>query len=92
LQKLWAGSTYEKGDLVDQVRDKLNIVLDIVKRSQDQVGFQVLPRRWVAERTFACLGRYRRLSKDYGHCTKSSEGIVCITSIHTMLKRLASHA
>lgn len=83
---------YEKGGLVDWVRDTLNIILDIVKRPPDQVGFQVLPRRWVVERTFAWLGRYRRLSKDYEHCTKSSEGVIYIASIHTMLKRVANHA
>jgi transposase len=41
------------------------------------------------ERTFAWLGRYRRLSKDYEKCTKSSEAMVYIASIHTMLKRIA---
>jgi putative transposase len=92
LRKLWADGIYEKGGLVDWVRDTLNIILDVVKRPPDQVGFQVLPRRWVVERTFAWLGRYRRLSKDYEHCTKSSEGVVYIASIHTMLKRVANHA
>jgi putative transposase len=92
LKKLWADGIYEKGGLVDWVRDTLNIVLDIVKQPPDQVGFQVLPRRWVVERTFAWLGRYRRLGKDYEHCTLSSEGVVYIASIHTMLKRVANHA
>ena len=92
LKKLWADGIYEKGGLVDWVRDTLDIILDIVKRPPDQVGFQVLPRRWVVERTFAWLGRYRRLSKDYEHCTQSSEGVIYIASIHTMLKRLANHA
>jgi putative transposase len=92
LKKLWADGIYEKGGLVDWVRETLNIILDIVKRPPDQAGFQVLPRRWVVERTFAWLGRYRRLSKDYEHCTKSSEGVVYIASIHTMLKRVANHA
>jgi putative transposase len=92
LKKLWADGIYEKGGLVDWVRDTLNIVLDIVKQPPDQVGFQVLPCRWVVERTFAWLGRYRRLGKDYEHCTLSSEGVVYIASIHTMLKRVANHA
>lgn len=92
IKKLWADGIYRKGGLVDWVRDTLNISLDIVDREPDQVGFKVLPRRWVVERTFAWLGRYRRLSKDYERCTKSSEGVIYIASIHTMLKRLASHA
>jgi len=70
----------------------LNIVLEIVERDPEQAGFKVLPRRWVVERTFAWLGRYRRLSKDYERCTKSSEGVIYIASIHTMLKRIAPTA
>jgi putative transposase len=89
LQKLWADGMYKKGGLIDWVRQNLQLVLDIVDREPGQVGFKVLPRRWVVERTFAWLGRYRRLSKDYEKCTKSSEGMVYIASIHTMLKRIA---
>ena len=83
-------TTYKKNGLVDWVHETLNIVLDIVAREPDQVGFQVLPRRWVVERTFAWLGRYRRLSKDYEKCTLSSEGMVYLASIHTMLRRIAA--
>jgi putative transposase len=90
LKKIWADGIYEKAGLVDWVRETLDITLEIVNRPPDQVGFQVLPRRWVVERTFAWLGRYRRLSKDYEHCTKSSEGVVYIASIHTMMKRIAA--
>lgn len=89
LKKLWADGMYQKNGLVDWVRDSLNITLEIVEREPDQVGFKVLPRRWLVERTFAWLGRYRRLSKDYEHCTKSSEAMLYLASIHTMLKRLA---
>jgi putative transposase len=42
----------------------------------------------VVERTFAWLGRYRRLSKDFERCCRSSEGMIYLASIHTMLKRL----
>jgi putative transposase len=64
--------------------------LDIVNREPGQKGFTVLPRRWVVERTFAWLGRYRRLSKDYEKCTKSSEGAVYVASINLMLRRLTA--
>jgi len=60
LKKLWADGIYSKGGLVDWVHETFGIVLEIVKRPPDQVGFQVLPRRWVVERTLAWLGRYRR--------------------------------
>jgi len=66
----------------------LDAILEIVEKAPDQKGSQVLPRRWVVERTLAWLSRYRRLSKDYECCPLSSEGTVYLASIHTMLKRL----
>lgn len=89
LQKIWADGGY-RGKLVDWVREHLDIILEIVERDPDLKYFQVLPRRWVVERTFAWLGRYRRLSKDYEKCTGSSEGMIYLASVHTMLKRLAA--
>ena len=89
LQKIWADGGY-RGRLVDWVHDQLAISLEIVERDPELTYFQVLPRRWVVERTFAWLGRYRRLSKDYEKCTDSSEGMIYLASVHTMLKRLAA--
>lgn len=76
--------------IVEWVHETFSIVLEVVERPPDQVGFQALPHRWVVERTVAWLGRYRRLSKDYEKCTKSSEGVVYIASIHTMMRRIAA--
>ncbi len=68
-------------------------IIEIVARPQDQKGFAVLPRRWVAgarwARTFAWLGRSRRLSKDYEALPETSETWIRIAMIHLMLKRLA---
>jgi transposase len=50
--------------------------------------FKVLPRRWVVERTFAWLGRYRRLSKDYERLSERGEGMVYAASIATMVRRI----
>jgi putative transposase len=52
-------------------------------------GFLRLPRRWVVERTFAWMGRSRRMSKDYEYLTRSSESMVCLTMIRLMVRRLA---
>lgn len=72
LRLIWADGGYA-GKLVDWVKAICLWVLEIVKRSDDVKGFQVLPHRWVVERTFGWLGRYRRLSKDYEGLTESSE-------------------
>jgi putative transposase len=51
-------------------------------------GFVILPKRWIVERTFAWLGRYRRHSKDYERNPATSEAMIYITMIHIMLRRL----
>lgn len=84
---IWADGGYA-GQLVDWVKASCGWVLEIVKRSDDVKGFQVLPHRWVVERTFGWLGRYRRLSKDYEGLTQSSEALVYAAMIHLMVKRL----
>jgi putative transposase len=88
LELLWADGGYA-GKLVQWVHDTFGWVLQIIKRSDDVKGFVVLPRRWVVERTFGWLGRFRRLSKDYEYLTDSSETMVYLAMIHIMLRRLA---
>ena len=87
LQLIWADGGYA-GKLVDWVRDICHWTLQIVKRSNAS-GFVVLPRRWVVERTFAWLGRYRRMSKDYEELPQSSECMIMIAMINLMSRRLA---
>jgi putative transposase len=62
--------------------------LEIVKREPGSKGFTVLPKRWVVERTFAWLGRNRRLSKDYERLTTTSEAWIHLAMIRLMLRRL----
>ena len=88
LKLIWADGAYA-GQLIDWARAFGDWVLAIVKRPSDQKGFTVLPRRWVVERTFAWLGRCRRLSKDYERRTETSESMALISMIHLMLRRLA---
>lgn len=85
VEKSWADQAYT-GELVVDVGHAYGITLEIVKKLVDQEGFVVLPRRWVVERTFAWLCRYRRLSKDYEHRTEYSEAWVYIASIARMLR------
>jgi putative transposase len=74
---------------VDLVQATWRWTLEIVTRTEAMRGFVVLPRRWVVERTFAWLGRNRRLSKDYEHETTSSEAMVYLDSIRLFVRRLA---
>jgi putative transposase len=62
--------------------------LEIVKPNENQQGFEVQPFRWVVERTFGWLGRYRRLSKDYERLPESSEAMIYLAMIHVMVRRL----
>jgi putative transposase len=87
LRLIWADGGYA-GKLIDWVKTVFRWVLEIVKRSDDVKGFQVLPHRWVVERTFGWLGRYRRLSKDYEGLPESSEAMIYIAMIHLMVRRL----
>lgn len=59
-----------------------------MRRSGDVKGFNVLPKRWIVEQTFACLGRYRRHIKDYEQLTESSEAMISISMINLMVHRL----
>jgi putative transposase len=88
LERLWADGGYV-GNLAEWVQQELGWTLEIVKRSDQQRGFTVLPHRWVVERTFGWLGRFRRLSKDYEACIISSEATILIAMIQVMLRRLA---
>ena len=84
LKLIWADGAY--AHIVEAVRKQFGWTLDIVRRSDDAKGFQVLPHRWVVERTLGWLGRYRRLSRDFEHTVSSSEAMPYITSIRRMLK------
>ena len=88
LGKIWADGQYT-GWLIDWASETLGICLEVVLRSEDVRGFEVLPRRWVVERTFAWLGRYKRLAKDYELCPEHSEGMIYVAMTQMLLRRLA---
>lgn len=90
LKRIWADGGY-RGKLVGWVRTTCQCVLEIVKPNDDQGGFKVLPHRWVVERTFGWLNRYRRLARDYERLPQSSEAMVHLAMIRLMLRRLERH-
>ncbi len=76
VRLVWADGGYA-GKLLDWARDTLHLRVQIVKRSDDQVGFVVLPRRWVVERTLAWITRHRRCARDYEALPAHHEAMVC---------------
>jgi putative transposase len=90
LEKLYADNKYHNYELYAWVENHANYRLHIVRRPEGAVGFVRLPQRWVVERTFAWLGRSRRLSKDYEKLTATSEAMIKISMIHMMVRRLAA--
>ena len=88
LELIWADGGY-RGALVDWVEETFGWRLEIVKKPEDLVGFQVLPRRWVVERTFGWLVRQRRLARDYERLPESSEAFIYAAMIRLMIRTLA---
>jgi putative transposase len=88
LEVVRADSAYARYGLPAWVRRYKHFVLEVVRRAAGVVGWLLLPKRWVVERTFAWLGRYRIHSKEYERLTASSETQVRISMIHFMLRRL----
>jgi putative transposase len=86
LRVIYADSTYRGSRLVIK---QLGWSLHVVERPQGSKGFQVQPKRWVVERTFAWLGKCRRLSKDYEALVESAEAWIRLAMTRLMLLRLA---
>jgi len=87
LSLIWADGGYT-GKLIEWAAEFGRWVFEIVERSKETKGFSVLPRRWVVERTFSWLGKYRRLSKDYESLTVNSEAMIQLAMINLMIHRL----
>jgi putative transposase len=87
LVKIWADRAY-RGRFVDEAEAR-GIDVEIVVPDPGQKGFQVQPRRWVVERTFAWLSNYRRLSKDFEQWMQTSDAAIYAAMSHLMVRRLA---
>ena len=78
------------GSLVDWVKKQLGVKLEVIKRNDDAKSFEVLPKRWIVERTLGWIGRNRRLSKDYERQCETEECWIHLAMISLMLKRFES--
>jgi len=87
LELIWADGGYS-GKLIETTRETFGWKLEIVKRSDDVKGFKVLPHRWIVERTFGWLGRYRLFSREHEATLASSRTDIHLTMSHIMLRRL----
>ena len=92
LVLIWADGGYQGQAFCEWVMEHCGWLVEIVKRSDDAEGFVVLPRRWVVERTFGWLYRFRRLSKDYEVLPETSEAWIYAAMVRIMLQRLARNA
>ena len=90
LKVIWADSADGKDALPDWVRKTFGWVLQTILRPVHAKGFVLLPKRWIVERTFGWLGRYRRHCKDHERTIESSETMIFISMIHLMTRRLAA--
>ena len=87
LEHVWVDGAYQ-GKVIDEVRAKTGLRIEVVKRSDQRKGFYVLPRRWVVERTNGWMGKFRILSKEYERTVESSRADVLFAMTNLMLRRL----
>jgi transposase len=88
ISLVWADGGYA-GRLVVWAKKVLSVTVEVVKRTDNVKGFQVLPRRWVVERTFAWISKFRRCVRDYETLPTHHEAMVQLSMIMTMSRRLA---
>lgn len=91
LRHVFADGGYAGDKLKQALKGKGNWTIEIVRRCDNQKGFKVLPRRWVVERTFAWLGRCRRLAKDFEATIESATAWTLIAHIRILIRRLARY-
>ena len=89
LERAIADSAYRGATTAAAVKKSARLPLEIVKRSDTAMGFVVLPKRWIVERTFGWLGRCRRLAKDFENLARSHLAFVQLAMIRLMMRRIA---
>ena len=91
LRHIFADGGYAGPKLRGALERNGDWTVEIVKRSDTAKGFEVIPRRWVVERTFAWLGRCRRLAKDWEKSIASAEAWLLVAHIRLVTRRLARY-
>ena len=91
LRHVFADGGYAESKLKGALEKEGDLTIEVVKRSDTAKGFEVIPRRWVVERTFAWLGRCRRLAKDWEKSIQSAESWLLIAHIKIVTRRIARH-
>lgn len=86
VERAFADGGYA-GRLVTWAKDKTHMVLQIIRRGAHATGFEVLPRRWVVERTFAWIIKNRRFVRDYEQLTEVAETLITIAASATLIRR-----
>lgn len=89
LQKIWVDGAYN-GAAIDTLREETNIDIEMVKRTDDMKGFVVLPRRWVVERTFGWMERFRLLNREHERTVTSASADVFHAMCMVLGRRLAA--
>ena len=92
LLKLYADGGYQGPEFRQAVAKILRVNIEIVKRSDQDKGFVVLPKRWIVERTLAWLNRCRRLAKDWENLNRKALAFLRLASIRLMLRKLCNPA
>ncbi len=86
VERVFADGGYA-GKLVSWAKDKTHLLLEVVRRMPWMKGFVVIRRRWVVERTFAWIMKSRRIARDYEQLTRTSETLITIAAIATLVRR-----
>ena len=87
LVKIIADGGY-RGELIENIKRAFGWIVEVVLRSDSEIKFEVLPKRWIVERTFAWFESYRRLSKDFEYHPSTSEAMIQLSMIKLMLNRI----
>jgi len=88
LAKAIADGGYQGEKTAAEVKKEAGIPLEVIKRSDTAKGFEVLPKRWIVERTFGWLGRCRRIVRDVENLTRSHAAFIMLAMIRLMMRRI----